>query len=282
MSSDSPLDPIEPFQTSADKWADTIGRRLLRVLCPIYSESVHRPEPVGTAILVRVDDLVFLTTAAHVIEDVGRGARYFGAAEQLIPLPAFTIRNPLPPNGTRDQDRIDLGSWVLDPATASILSSADTLRLSDLDWMEPEQVSRDARYFLNGYPESRQPRKLLNDEFEARPFSFITEEMSDEEYGAAGRRREEHLLVAFEKEGVFYRGKQKTGPDLQGVSGGAIWRLSGSPGVDTARPVLSAIVIRWRQRDPKCVVGTRASVWARHTAAEFPEQFRREAARGAG
>jgi hypothetical protein len=189
------------------------------------------------------------------------------------------MTSPIPPGGTRDDDKIDLGYWVLDPSTAGLLSSADTLRLTDLDTREPADVSRDADYFLNGYPESRQPRKMLNREVEAHTIAFMTEEVSDAEYEASGRQRREHLLVDYSKDNFYLGGIKKRGPDLQGVSGGAIWRLSGSSDATYGKPVLAAFAIRWRQAEPKCVIGTRALEWAKHAGAAFPIQFGREMSR---
>src|SRR5688500_2460033 len=113
---------------TAREWHATVGQRLRRVLCPVYSETAHRPEPVGTGVLIRVDDLIFLVTAAHVVEDVGPGSRYFGVLDKVTPLPAVTIKTPLPASGKREEDPIDLGAWVLDPELTTKIPSADTLR----------------------------------------------------------------------------------------------------------------------------------------------------------
>jgi hypothetical protein len=267
---------VAELQRAVERWAETVAPRLLRVLCPIYREGIRRPDPGGSGVLIRVDELIFLVSAAHVVDDVGRGPRYFGAVERTIPLPAFTMTTPIPSGGTRDDDRLDLGYWILDPKTAALMSSADTLRLTDLDIQDVALVTRDADYFLNGYPETRQPRKIMNGEVEAHTLAFLTEEVADEEYLAAGRDRGEHLLVQYSKADFYSAGVKKVGPDLQGVSGGAIWRLSGNEHASYDKPVLAAFVGRWRQAEPKCVIATRAVEWVKHAAREFPLQFRRE------
>src|SRR5438445_5379809 len=116
--SDEPQNPEEAdrvakLQQATELWVETVGPRLLRVLCPIYKEGIHRPDPVGSGLLIRVDELIFLVTAAHVIEDLGRGPQYFGAAEQTMPLPSVKVTTPLPPGATRDDDPIDIGYWIL-------------------------------------------------------------------------------------------------------------------------------------------------------------------------
>ena len=284
LTPEKPFDAIEAerlvrLQRAVELWTEIVAPRLLRVLCPLYREGIHRPDPVGTGVLIRVDELVFLVSAAHVIDDIGRGPRYFGAADQTIPLPAFTMTSPIPAHGTRDDDQVDIGYWVLDPKTAALLSSADTLCLADLDMHDPGDIARDADYFLNGYPESRQPRKMLSGEVEAHTIAFMTKEVSHAEYETARRDRREHLLVGYSKDDFYSGGAKRRGPDLQGVSGGAIWRLSGSSDAIYDKPVLAAFATRWRQAEPKCVVGTRALEWAKHAAAAFPSQFKREMSR---
>jgi hypothetical protein len=263
-------------QTAIEKWNETAGFRIARTLCPIYVEGIHRPEPVGTATLIRVDDLVFLLSAAHVLDDVGTGPRYFGAPEKIKPLPAITFRSPLPPSGRRDDDLVDVGCWVLDPGQARGIPSADTLRLDQLDLVRPPRIDADAQYYLSGYPASRQPRRQSGDEFEVKPLKFLTNEVSHDVYETVGRDRNSHLLVDFDKDDFYNGFEKRLGPDLFGVSGGVIWRLTGSANVQPQAPVLTAIVTSWRRSEPRSVIGTRMPLWLQHASANFPAQFQRE------
>lgn len=257
-------------------WLSTVGKRLQRVLTPIYAQSPHRPEPIGTGVLIRVDDLILVATAAHVIDAVGSGARYFGLNGEVTALPEFSDRSPLPASGRREDDDIDLGFWVLAPGVAAKVVSADTLRLNDLDFANPEEIDRDAQYLLHGFPASRQPRRIRNGEFEASTLPFLTSELSDAAYAAAAKNREHHLMVNYSKDEVYREGERVTGSDLAGMSGGAIWRLSGTSDVRIGSPVLSAITVSWRRADPRAVVGTRITKWFVGAATHFPEKFRKE------
>lgn len=60
------------------------------------------------------------------------------------------------------------------------------------------------------------------------------------------------------------------GPDLPGVSGGAVWRLSG-PGCSMQRPLLSGIVTTWRNAPPGGVVATRMRTWLNEVARQYPD-----------
>lgn len=62
--------------------------------------------------MVRVADLIFIVTDAHVLEDLGTGPRYVGVLDQWMPLPDLRFMSSAPSSG-RDHDRLDLGVWCL-------------------------------------------------------------------------------------------------------------------------------------------------------------------------
>jgi hypothetical protein len=267
MNSDSSGDDAR--DGAINRWRDTVGARLLRVLAPIYKEGFNKPELIGTGVLIRLSDQVFLVSAAHVADQITRGPHYFGVAGRLINLPGFRITSPIPASGTREDDPIDLASWVLDPVTQRELASADALAVTDLDAVRPDDIPEGSQYFLNGYPYTRQPRRLEGDEWSAQTLAFITEERPSTEYGAVGRDRAGSVFVSYSKGNFFRYGEKRDGPDLQGVSGGAIWRLGG-PACSPQRPLLTAIATTWRRREPLGVVGTRIRVLLRQLSNEFP------------
>jgi hypothetical protein len=275
----------EELHAAVERWGATVGERLLRPLAPIYKEGHRHPEQFGTGILIRVEDLIFLVSAGHVADQVRGGAHYFGAGGRLLPLPSLRLSSPVESSRSRDEDPVDLGYWVLDPHTASFLTSADTLTLATLDPARVPSEVESAQFVLNGYPRTRQPRRLDSDEYVAKPFSFLTDEANDREYAAIDLPTDQNILVAFDKDDVFRAGSRVDGPDLFGVSGGAIWRLSG-PLASSQNPRLAGVATTWRRSKPKVVIGTRIHVWIHAAAKEFPVQFRaavdRMRARGAG
>jgi hypothetical protein len=263
----------EEVHAAVERWSATVGERLLRPLAPIYKEGPRHPELFGTGILIRVEELIFLVSAGHVTDEVRGGPHYFGAGGQLLTLPSLKLSSPVESSKLRDEDPIDLGYWVLDPHTARLLTSGDTLTLAALDGARTPHDANSAQFFLNGYPRTRQPRRLDGDEYAAKPFSFMTDEATGSEYAAVGLPADQNVLVAFDKNDVFRAGLQVDGPDLFGVSGGAIWRLSG-PFASSQHPRLAGIATTWRRSDPKVVIGTRIHVWIQAAAKEFPLQFR--------
>ena len=264
---------------AVEAWGAQIGERLHGVVSPLYREGIHRPDPVGSGVMIRVGELVFVVTAAHVLEDMGSGPRYLGALDELLPLPALQFTTRVPPGKTRDKDRLDVGCLLVDSHTAKRFKPADTLTLADLDIENPLSIEAEAFHFLLGYPESRQPRRLVGSEFEARTFPLLTNESSADEYRAIELERAKNLLVHFDKSDTYRSGEKITGPNMPGVSGAPIWRLTGTNGVNPGTPRLAAIAIAWRREPPLGVVGTRIVEWLRLAAQQFPAEFKAEAAR---
>lgn len=268
-------DREEPSFDSAmraiDKWSETVGQRLIRVLCPIYGEGYRHPELIGSGVLIRANELIFLVSAAHVADDV-RPSRphYFGALGQLLPLPSLRFTSPLPPNGSREDDRLDLAYWVLDPRLIQRVPSADTVFLSELRLGIESRGAQPHQYLVNGYPHTRQPRHFVENEFAAKDFGFISDELDEESYANAAVDRDQNIFVEFDREDIFRRGQQVLGPDLQGVSGGAVWALDGQS-ASPQRPLLAGIVISWRRASPRGIIATRIAEWVRIAALEFPD-----------
>ena len=269
--SEHPEPPFDTALRAIDRWSETVGQRLLRMLSPIYGEGFRHPELIGSGVLIRANELVFLVSAAHVADDV-RPSRphYFGALGQLLPLPSLRFTSPLPASGSRDDDRVDLAYWVLDPSVSRRMPSAETLFLSQLQLTIEPRGAQAYQYLVNGYPHTRQPRRFVENEFAVKDFGFITDELDEESYAKASVDRDHNILVEFDREDVFRRGQQVLGPDLQGVSGGALWALDGRS-ASPQRPLLAGIVTTWRRAAPKGIIATRIAEWARIAASQFPE-----------
>ena len=260
---------IEQLNRATQAWGDRVGARLQLCLTPLYKEGPRHPELFGSGILLRAKDLTFLLTAAHVAEQVTTGPHYFGANDELLPLGGLRMTSPLAEGATREKDRLDLAYWVLSPHIASRIPSQQVLRSQDLDFDSSTEAVDGLQYFVNGYPASRQPRRLTEEPFEARPFAYITEEMSASEYRELALGRVQNLFVAFDKADTYRLGDKVQGPDLFGVSGGALWRLSGGAATMQS-PKLAGIIISWRTAEPKGIIATRTHVIVAHLASQFP------------
>jgi len=263
----------EDMKSRVERWSGDVGIRPSRSLCPLYKRGTHVPQLVGTGTMIRVSKLVLIATAAHVVEDLGHGECYVGTS-QLSPMPARRLVNDLGAAAERRDDRLDLGCIAFDVNQSAEIGEGEALLLSDLDLSGRDSPQNGDSYFLSGYPASRQPRKLLSNGLDAHNFNLLTTERSPEQYGQAGLDRHLNLFVGYDKDELYYSEKRSVGPDLDGVSGGAIWRLEGDNSVSYAHPKLSAIATAWRrQSEPHGVIGTWTILWLQLAARIFPNEF---------
>lgn len=271
MSHDPYNPPADDIHELIERWRSTVGKRHLRVLAPIYREGVRAPELIGTGVLVTLGTRTFLLSAGHVSDDIRDGPHYFAGAGRLLTLPPWRYSSPIPQGGTRDDDSVDLAYWVVPDEVAQELEPGGTLQAEQLD-LVPAEHQEQSVFCLTGFPHSRQPRSLKDGQWDLNPFLFLTVELSDHGYGQVGRDRESAVVVEFNKSAVFKRGQKIQGPNLHGVSGGALWRISGL-GASADRPVLSAIVTTWRKAQPPSVIGARLFEWLRVIALDHPAEF---------
>ena len=267
----------DEIQNAVNDWSSQVLPQLLRSLCPLYKRGVHGPELVGSGTMIRVSGIVFVATAAHVVEDLGSGERYIGVADQLRKIPRHSLVNNLGLAADRISDRFDAGCMVFDPKASESIPLSATLSITDLDIDSPTTIADDASYLLAGYPASRQPRKLLGDTLKAGIYPLLTTEHRMSEYGEITLNRNQNLFVSYEKAETFYDGWARPGPNLQGMSGGALWRLDGNSTVAYRSPHLGAIALSWRLKSgPKGVVALRMRHWLQLAARRFPALFARE------
>lgn len=78
---------------------------------------------------------------------------------------------------------------------------------------------------------------------EANTFSYLTSEVAAKDYASISLNRERNVLVRCDKADSFRNSKKIVGPNLDGVSGGPLWRMSGGGSATLRMPLLTAIAI---------------------------------------
>src|SRR5687768_6524057 len=77
-------------EEAAEIASEAASVRLHGVLAPIYIDRRNRqPELIGSGVLIRVEDLVFIATAAHVADRDVDELRLYGIRGGVRPLPAY-------------------------------------------------------------------------------------------------------------------------------------------------------------------------------------------------
>lgn len=268
---DEPLNsPLSDPVAAVEFWAKRKLPSISRPVTPLYREGPRHPVAIGSGLIIRAGQHLIIVTAAHVADALHGHPAYFAANDELHPLPRILFRSPMPPSGQREHDRVDLAFWVLEPTRHALVPSADSLDVSRLERTPCDDPQ--AFYLVLGYPASRQPRRMLsNQEYASKAFPFITSECGDADYVSAALDRTNSLFLHYRKDDTFVRQEKQEGPDLFGVSGGPIFRISGEPNVRIFEPPVAAFAIAWRKGDPLGLVTTRASVLIDAIAHSIPD-----------
>src|SRR5215813_10808319 len=127
--------------------------RLAEVVVPVFRPSKlrGRPELIGSAIVLKLGEKVFLATAAHVVE-------HFKDSEEGWPLLVprgdsfFQLRGTsyltaLPKSGTHQDDAMDAAVFHVESEEADVFRTSALLS-SDID----VQTDLQATYIATGYP----------------------------------------------------------------------------------------------------------------------------------
>ena len=213
------------------------------------------PKPIGSSVLVKVKNAVFIFSAAHVLANFKDKMIWIGAANNVAPLQgehrlSLTGR---PEMGDHQNDPIDAAVDLL-PVDSSCHLSAHALDVSAID--TGNSNAQEARYLLLGYPANRtetdrRKKAILS---ERKPLVF--QEVPAEDYAKIGYERQTYLLLRYRNELKSVRGKHRA-RNLQGSSGGGIWRFDPH---SNSTPNLVAIFTELKPvKGGKVLVGTR--VW---------------------
>jgi hypothetical protein len=96
-----------------------IGRSTVPLFKPRVANGV--PDLIGTAVLFKIGDFVFLLTAAHVVEQFDGGYACIPHGERPMNIHGVSHRSRLPPSGIHDDDPHDYAVVRIDGEEADIL-----------------------------------------------------------------------------------------------------------------------------------------------------------------
>jgi hypothetical protein len=235
-----------------------IGDRTIDPTSPVYIDTGKaRPEAAGSAILLRVGEAHFVLTAAHVLDLTAKADVYIGGT-RLLALGGRYITSPLPRDGQRDNDRIDIAIFPLTPEQVAALGDAVFVEVgATAPGHVTDPTPRSGSYYLvAGYPLSKQPKTIPDTILKAQPVYLAAKALPAENISEMGLDPRNHILLEFDREAVWAPGGTRTAPAPTGMSGGGIWVVDGLLTPTPKPEVLVAIATEW-DRDAKTILGTR-------------------------
>ncbi len=217
-----PLDPRDRFTLQAEKDFRASVR-------PIYSikHIETRPEHIGSCLLLKIDGIAVVSTAAHIMDQLAEGPVFVGSAigASLVPMVDGTIRSTTAPQGNRRLDHVDC-AFLVPPSSA--IAAMGSVEFLDESRFSRELPTPSTLYTAFGYPVSRNkkaidhPAKTIDTRISM--YTANVEAMPDlaTKLGVSG---EEHFFLSFEERSFSGDGATQNTFSPKGLSGGALLRL---------------------------------------------------------
>jgi hypothetical protein len=209
---------------------------------PIYgSDDGILTTPIGSCLLLIVDEVKYVATAAHIVDEITTHSLHVAGpvGGQLVQIVGEINSTRAPPGGRR-KDRWDFAFWPIPPEADAALGTVRYLDANDASHNRVPTANR--LYLAMGYPVSRN-KKGVNKAL--RKIKTVVRKYSGKvlqlpalaaELGISG---DDHFFLQFEKRSQDASGARVTTFNPVGLSGGAFVDLGNfaSPGMyDAQRP----------------------------------------------
>ncbi len=184
---------------------------------------VHRrghaaPELLASGVLLAVRGRVYILTAAHIVEGLGRNILCIELDERIIQIRHEGYRTPLPKSGTYVDDPVDAAVFPApDEAIASLLT-----RCATLEDLYPVDNAHDVAYAVYGFPLKRSSRSggILRTDYRCMTIGGLPIDI----YDRLDRRPDVHILMEKQKRVSTVAGMIPQ-PAATGMSGCGVWIL---------------------------------------------------------
>jgi hypothetical protein len=182
-----------------------------------------RPEAIGSGVLVRCGETMWLLTAAHVLDQCDTGTYVPELCLDGTPLSGGRLVTVGPPD--RRYDKVDVGLIRLSDDEAERAGKDAFLDLDpSLEWADDQEFTT---CLAIGFPVRDQSWRPETQELHAAETIFSTGFESEDRYALAGADPETHILISLKRQNILHNFVTRgSPPSLQGISGGGVWPIS--------------------------------------------------------
>jgi len=234
------------------------------VITPLYvpKDLVGVPELIGTGVFLKIEDKVFILTAAHVIEQFNQCPPLISHNDKFVPVPGESYRSKKPPSGTHAHDPIDASVLRIDGPIAERLRH----RCLTLDDMYISNEAKIEAYTVVGFP--IREVEINEREYIHHPESLTLFSCREGEYKKLGTDRGVHILFDPGKKLISREGTADP-PNMRGMSGGGVWIVPRAMGLEESHR-LAGIFIEHRRAE-RLMVATNVAIHLNLIAYYHPE-----------
>lgn len=231
-------------------------------------------EAIGSGVLLRIVDRVFLLTAAHVTDRWSEGTLMIPGRDRFIPVQGSFACTKLPDSAERREDALDIAYVWLDADCVKELHP-DCQVLERGDASLECRYQRNVTYTFAGYPWRKSKSKDGEISTEFYTMSGFSAPISD--YETSGLDTKSHIAIRFRRQKVFYPARKKImrAPHPAGMSGGGAYFWSPEVLSMTPSRLPLAGVVNAYYRDRSLLVATRLHVYVACIFHNQPDLARR-------
>jgi hypothetical protein len=218
------------------------------------------PHPYGSGVFIEIDNMKFLITAAHVVDDKEDDIYVGIDTHKLLKLGGDLTKNIA--HGRRDDDKIDISK--LNQETIDKLGNKYKF-LSQNELGINHEYKLLPMYTSVGFPASSSKYNSYKKEIKSKPFIYTTMPAEQEIYDELKCEKFSNVIVHYDKKKVrdYSTGEMSVGPDPFGISGSGLWF---TPPQAKAKgehidKKLVAIMTEWPKENRSFWIGTRIDVF---------------------
>jgi hypothetical protein len=238
---------------------------------PIIWESPDRSraEQVGSGVLIRIVDRIFLLTAAHVTDFDKNGTLLMPSQRGYMPITGKYSVTSMPASGRRSDDKLDVAFVWLDEDCVSRLDS-DYMVLDRPD-VYLEVPSGRFEYTFAGFPWRRSSVKARCIDTQLTTMSGI--EAKQNEYEALKLDPKFHIVMRFHRRRMFsnFLKKPIKGPLPDGMSGGGAYIWSEEALKDWPVRLPLAGIVTDKALEKNLLIATRLHVYIQWIFHKYPD-----------
>jgi hypothetical protein len=216
---------VDSVRNRINECSEAIANEFRRSVRPIFgSPDGTRPELIGSCLLVAVDNIKYVVTAAHVIDWSSTHALFVGGLVGTEPVQILgQIKLTQEPLGRRCQDKIDLAFWEVPTQAVEKLGDVKFIDQNRISYNQAPTNNR--MYMAMGYPLTRNKRNVNNVDRKIKIvlWKYIANVIESLELAEGlGVSGNEHFFLAFEKYSTTASGQKVSSINPKGISGGAL------------------------------------------------------------
>lgn len=254
MGQEEPAEPTTRGKISDDLRRDmpilnAVREQMRAAVKPLFTNWDGPPRIIGTGVLLSFNEMVFIVTAAHVLQDFDGYALYLPVGTEITGVKGYSYRSPKPASGSHREDPIDAAAFYVDEGPLRDVLRKEALGIDDV-FMTNELFENGV--VLLGHPGRSFERRGKSVDTELTWVHLFGEDQSA--YSRLGYSPDDHLLMKYSKRVMTPTGPGNV-PSLKGMSGGGVWavpslmRRPWPRGTLHMRPRLAGIFIETRTRD---------------------------------